>query len=608
MNVLFTYAVPGPLLQALWMRNVLMVPDFWEKPLSQRWQALRRYRPDAIVIKDDIPLTRVRDTVEGGGPAILYTHRRRANGARPHTTPAVHDIEAPGGEPLELVALVHAEKLSQRNLPVWRSTRKRSPNETVLLVGAGVVNLMTAVRLRRSGFRVSIVDAAPDPRVTNDRSLFGCTLGGEDGRIFSYTESRQHHFKGDALASVDNQQYRRSVNEGGWLCSSRDSLSSDAMHWIRSYESGAQWLFRIYHRDIVAFNAESFVEFQALRRKVPELFEEVGFIDRLVRTCATPERLAQARSEEVALGSFIRDLSRQQLADELPLLARGLESGAILGALEVKGFSLNVHRFVRKVIAYLERHGVQFRWNTAVTGIARSGGSAVQGVLVQSELVAADHIVISPGVPRSGVLRGTSAHKQLGAMIGMWLTLPCLEHTLTYPIKVGRRGYASDESTPGANLIPGTAPGGQPVVYVSAGHGYLGMDPHHISEQHIKGLERAVHETCKDILPDCYQAAVASGLTDLPPRYCVRPWTPTCLGIFETAPLEGGGCLVITGGHNTGGFAQSPAIAAAVEKALLGQAHPMHQLFHPRRLSNFLDDGTHDVGEANPLAARAAET
>ncbi|MGH3830300.1 MAG: hypothetical protein ACRDRS_07570 [Pseudonocardiaceae bacterium] len=39
------------------------------------------------------------------------------------------------------------------------------------------------------------------------------------------------------------------------------------------------------------------------------------------------------------------------------------------------------------------------------------------------------------------------------------------------------------------------------------------------------------------------------------------------------------GVLIVTGGHNTGGFAQAPMIAEVVLAALRGEWHPMYNLF-----------------------------
>jgi D-amino-acid dehydrogenase len=64
----------------------------------------------------------------------------------------------------------------------------------------------------------------------------------------------------------------------------------------------------------------------------------------------------------------------------------------------------------------------------------------------------------------------------------------------------------------------------------------------------------------------------------------VRPWTATGLGIFESTRTDQDGSFIITGGHNTGGFAQAPAVAMAVLASLERRSHLMHTLYHPNRL------------------------
>ena len=69
-------------------------------------------------------------------------------------------------------------------------------------------------------------------------------------------------------------------------------------------------------------------------------------------------------------------------------------------------------------------------------------------------------------------------------------------------------------------------------------------------------------------------------------RACVRPWTATGLGIFESTGTDRDGSFIITGGHNTGGFAQAPAVAMAVLAAIERRSHPMHTLYHPKTPGN----------------------
>jgi D-amino-acid dehydrogenase len=97
------------------------------------------------------------------------------------------------------------------------------------------------------------------------------------------------------------------------------------------------------------------------------------------------------------------------------------------------------------------------------------------------------------------------------------------------------------------------------------------------------GLGQAVEETVRNLFPK------ASGMSAAPThrdemKTCVRPWTATGLGIFENTGTDRDGSFIITGGHNTGGFAQAPAVAMAVLAAIEGRSHLMHTLYHPQRM------------------------
>jgi hypothetical protein len=96
-----------------------------------------------------------------------------------------------------------------------------------------------------------------------------------------------------------------------------------------------------------------------------------------------------------------------------------------------------------------------------------------------------------------------------------------------------------------------------------------------------------IEDTARHFFPAAYNQAQADGSLKAQRRYCIRPWTATGLGIFESMQTAQDGLLIITGGHNTGGFAQAPAIGTAVLASLQGKHHPMQTLYHPARYSAF---------------------
>ena len=78
----------------------------------------------------------------------------------------------------------------------------------------------------------------------------------------------------------------------------------------------------------------------------PALFQKSGFKPGLFRLYATGEKFARAQITEKAIGSLKRILSSDEIAGELPALRDAVEANAIAGALEVAGFSVNIHALV----------------------------------------------------------------------------------------------------------------------------------------------------------------------------------------------------------------------------------------------------------------------
>ncbi len=124
---------------------------------------------------------------------------------------------------------------------------------------------------------------------------------------------------------------------------------------------------------------------------------------------------------------------------------------------------------------------------------------------------------------------------------------------------------------------------GQPVLVLGSGYGYTGNSAkNHVMNTELEGIFDSLKHTAQTYFPEAYKMMKAK--VDGTKKYCVRAWTPTGLGVFETIPTDRNGQLIITGGNITGGFTQSPYIAKAVVKTIEGEKHPMQQLFHPKRM------------------------
>lgn len=497
---------------------------------------------------------------------------------------------------LEIKALRLAEEINRKNLARITSQsilshlyNKSENQQKIAMVGAGIVNLITAYYLLQDGYKISIFDASSDPRLpTENWTQFGCTYGGNDARMFSLSEAYHHLNFGYFVHQNMNNQFHLGIPNGGWLCCDPDKLTEIDQKWISDYETIPAWLPSIFNDEIISFNQESLPLWDILKHEETELFVDTGYIPKVLRLYSTQQQLETAIKIEQKIGSKIREIDLNLLKEEYPALKEAIVSGEIVGALEVIGFTVNIHKFSHKLLNRLEELGAELHWNHKIDKIERNPDNIVIGLRSQNRTIKADHYLISPGAYGNALLTGTDSENMIASVLGMWLQLPNLEPKLDVSLKISRRGYASDSAAQGANIIIGTNSDGQPIINVSSGHGYLGHNPHNISTEHLNNLFQVVEETAKFYFPKCYKIAKEKGLIESSLRYCIRPWTASGLGIFEIVQAENNGVLIITGGHNTGGFAQSPSVAMAVRSALRGEEHPMHQVYHPRRLSSFL--------------------
>lgn len=566
--------------------------------------ALRRLDPDVVVLRvapDELAAAQrwalgmvERNSLKHGVHLICLSSGKVDHPAYGRAGDAcqLHVLEPDAGQSGERLALRRAEQIAASQARVWLSCLPRQASRRVVLIGAGIVNLVVALHLDRAGYAVSILEGGPPPGSRSSRPR--CTWSGGDGRIFSWNEAR-HHIRGRTPVAAA-RPFRRTVSDGGWLCAPAEALTTADQRWIDQYEQTPTWLRDVYHDDIIAANRDSDAGWWRMVDECPEPFTNVGFHPRLYRVYPDEARLASGEREERAIGAYQRRLeSLEQVAKEIPCLSEAIARGNIGGALEVKGFGLNIHKFGAALLRYLESRGVRIHWNTYAERVALDGVGSVRGVWAGGELFEADHFVVSPGVAGAPLLQGSLSGPQLASMLGVWISLPRPPDTLAPPLKVCRDGFASDESAAGANVIAGHAADGTPLLHISTGHGFLGENVDSVDERQVRALFQAAEETGSALFPESFRSASASGLLEASRSRCIRPWTPTCLGLFETRPTSSGGVFAIAAGHNTGGFAQSPAVAQAVLAALDGRPHPMHRSYHPERLASFIEPPTSDA-------------
>ncbi|HSR99193.1 MAG TPA: FAD-dependent oxidoreductase [Kofleriaceae bacterium] len=596
--------------------DVVYRPDLVRRPAALARAALARLAPSALALHE-----RDRErlaTIAGDArcPVIVYGDRSAAPlvDALRQRAQVIHVVQEDAIEDAEHEAIVVAERLS---LSVARSTVPCAPTHAdgraagdaddpicscaddragdrvsarvsarpsgdVVLVGAGIVNLVTALELVDQGHRVSVHDrmvdplaGEQDPDALGPRSEIGATFGGEDARIFSFNEARHHLARSAEHAPGARLPFRHAIGDDGWLSRPLEALDDDDRAWIDAQEALPPWLAREYNADIVAFNVRSFAGWHRIFAEHPQLVRGTGYVSRLVRVYQTPAGFARARLAEAEIGALLGELPLDELAAAEPALARAIGSGAIAGALRVHGFSLQVKTLARNLVRVLGARGVAFHWGSALEEVSCDGDGRIASAVLGGRRVEAASFVLSPGALGASLRTRVASLAPVGAMAGMWLVLPNDEPRLTTPLKIGRRAFASAAAAEGANVIPGRNEAGRPVLFCSAGHGFVGLHPGAVAHADLAELSRCILETAHELFPD--KVASASGRR--PPSFCVRPWTPSGLGIFSARETARGGRFIVTSGHNTGGFSQAPEIAAAVARALEGTHHDMHALY-----------------------------
>jgi D-amino-acid dehydrogenase len=560
--------------------NVVYQPDLSGASADRLADRLRELRPDALVTRG-VP-----------DPAALAAWRA----ARPDSPLVVVHIGASAGLEPDVADGIAVERAADTRAALrtaeraWNRASAPSPvvrpgaDRSVVLVGAGVVNLVTALHLVRHGYEVTLYDRAPDPRAGADWTAYGCTRGGGDGRMFTLTEADSYNGRDWRADGTSNDLLSRPVSADGWLLAKAGDQSEPERRWAHDFHRMPSWLADGYTEDIFAVNRAAMTGWAELLDTESDLFgEETGYREGILRLYTDPGYLRWHVERNDRLGATRRVLTRAEIRADYPALAAPCTDGTVAGGIEVVGFTVNVHRFVAVLVDRLERAGARFHWDTAVTGVQWAATGLAEGLSTADGPVRARHYLLSPGAYGNDLLRGTRSHGKIHGMLGVWLSVPNTEPRLEHSLKIAREGHRGEET----NATLGVDEAGRPVLICGAGYGWTGLDPGNIDSAELDQLFDALEDTVRRFFPAGYAAARDGGTLHESRRFCVRPWTSSCLGVFERIGTTDGGALVVTGGHNTGGFAQSPVVAEAALAACEGRPHPMHSAYDPERLDRF---------------------
>ncbi len=500
----------------------------------------------------------------------------------------VVSVAAPGDDAAYLAAFDEIERRSAGRIftkpgVLHTVPSSRSADRRVVMIGAGLVNLITAATLQEEGFNVHCFDGGPDPRSAASWAQYGCSRGGDDARMFTLTEMDNYNDK--ANSSDMNTIFDRDVSASGWSAHKSPTLSNRESEWVQQFRSIPVWLAKRFNDDIFSFNRESLPLWTDWMRDDPTLFTSSHLREGILRIYSDKTHFESALARQNRVGATQKVLTPEMVAKEFPALGDAVCAGLIAGGVVVVGFTVNAHKFMHRLLDKLERGGAKFAWSHRAQKLVFDAQHRISGVKLVDNVVTAPHYVISLGTYGRMLLAGTRSQFKIHGVLGAWLRIPNLEPRLDISLKLGRKSHTTED----ANITVATDEAGEPILIIGSGYGHTGIDPNNIDRSVLYQIYAGLDDTAEKYFPRGYAASRAKGNLEASLKYCVRPWTATGLGLFEMIGTSQGGRCVITGGHNTGGFAQGPSIAKAVHAALMHNEHPMHASYHPDRASSFLE-------------------
>ena len=461
-----------------------------------------------------------------------------------------------------------------------------SNQKQIAIVGLGIVNLVTAYFLARKGYKLVLIDKTPAPADCKNWEKFGCTYGGENVRMYTYTEADNYNEKGSQLYSKMDEAFEQVIDKDGWLVRDKVLLNEQEQAWIQDFHSVSYEQANLFAKDIYEVNINSGTIWQQWMNEAPELFEDVDYVPDILRIYSEAADFQAAQKLHSSLGSLTNAMSLEEVLMKYPGFQRAYQTNMLGGCMMVKGFTLKVQNFCDKIIEFLKNDGAEFRWNTTFSGIERDSSGAVNGIYLDNKLEQFHSYVLSLGAYAGTTLNNTQTNNQLHGILGVWLTIPNLYPELKHSMKIHKMGHVGEDTN--VTLINQN---GQAVLVLGSGYGYTGNATNNqIQLGELEGIFDSLKHTAKTYFPEAFEAA--ESYIDQTKKYCIRAWTPTSLGIFEVIPSQGGGRLIITGGNNTGGFTQSPYIADAVLDTLNNKTHPLQSIFDPQRLKEKYNKAT----------------
>ncbi|MBI3379650.1 FAD-binding oxidoreductase [Candidatus Gottesmanbacteria bacterium] len=474
----------------------------------------------------------------------------------------------------------------------------------VIIVGTGIVGLMTAYYLNESGYKVTCYDFGPDPtNLHYDERMASTTYRSGNARHVTSTET-------SSLASSSRKGLiYKSPSVGGWMSKNIKQLTPSEKKWVDDFEYFTHHpeIIDRYNDDICRINNMGKKGWYDLIRKNKKIFENCGlqlgvgifFLNRKHFMKEKVDSFERAKSEadfeDLYNTPKVKRLNIGKVRKAYPAFEYACDQDLLVGGLTEDCITVNAIDFCTNTINYLRNKGVAFHWEKFIVEIKRNENSEISHLVnSKGEILKANHYVFSTGWLTHGLYKDTKCEDKIMGVLGCWVTVPnpgleaetLVAHAFDakpYSPKCFSGAFKIDAPEP-TNYINATLEGSK--LIVSGGYGFIGNDITNIPNLIWPGVKAQFNhfeEIVKKIFPKAYEEAELAGSLDR--RMCARPVTACGLGVFEELKTVKGGKTVIVGANAAGGFTQAPALAEAVVSSIKGKTdHFVIRAYNPSRL------------------------
>ncbi len=391
----------------------------------------------------------------------------------------------------------------------------------VVVVGAGVVGMCTALALRREGADVTVLDRTG--------AHHGASIGnaGWVTPVLSAPLGGPGVLTAVAKATLRGDRYVGVRPAGGLV------------RWTAGFLRSCG---RRQHRDglrvMIEFGARAVEQFEELRAS------GVGF-EMHKRGLLIAARTEHGLEDATALMETARQAGYDGEIDvHIGSAARRLEpalSDEVVGVVHAKADAhVRPETVLYGLRAALRSEGVVLRSGVEVRGIERDGVGWT--VAAASGPVPADRVVIAAGVPTSALLRGLAVHVPLLGGKGYSVTAHGTGTAPVHPVKLLEATIACSPFDEGLRV---------------SGKFVLGGRDENVRTTAITTIQRRAASYLRDWRP----TEIGTRLAGL------RPCTPDSLPVIGAVPGSDG--VFVAAGHGTLGLTLAPATAAALTPLVL---------------------------------------